>query len=84
MVEEESESYRAYLLGDSSCTFDQFSLGEAICGTHLKCASLLHQVDATMAEFLHAAFYLNANLDRSKDAWHRETLTECTCSIPRS
>lgn len=84
MVEDGSESYQTYLFGDSSCTFDQLSLGEAVCGTHLECASLLHQVDTAMTELLHTAFYLHANLERSRDGWHSETLTKCACSILRS
>lgn len=67
MEEDGIESYQAYLLRDSSCTFDQLSLGEAVCGTHLECASLLNQVDTSMTEFLNTAFYLYANLEMSKD-----------------
>lgn len=84
MVKDGSESYQAYLLCDSSCTFDQLPLGEAVCGAHLERTSLLDQVDTAMPELLHTAFYLHANLERSRDAWHSETLTRCTCSIPRS
>lgn len=79
MLEDGSENDQAYLLGDSSCTFDQLSLGEAVCGTHLECASLLHQVDTSVTELLNTAFYLCTNLERSKDAWYSETLTKCTC-----
>ena len=54
-----------YLLCDSAGTLDELPLGEAVGGGDLQGPGLLDQVNAAVAQLLHAGLDLEANLDRS-------------------
>lgn len=52
----------AYLLCDCAGTLNELPLGEAVGGADLQGSSLLHQVDAAMAQLLHPCLDLKAHL----------------------
>lgn len=78
-----SAPFPAYLLSDGTGTLNELPLGEAVSGAHLQGASLLNQVDTSMAQLLDPRLDLEAHLQAQSDS-QSISITETSHPLPAS